>query len=265
MFIGKTRPKDCMRYLLKKSEILEEDSSIEKCLEIRSVDFMDAIEAGVWIVSLNYITEYVNPSMCRLLGFSCDEMLNHHLLDFIDPESETFVKNDMAKRAKGISNSYSFWMRKKNGTRIEVTVDANPLFDFDKNVIGAMALITRCDNNQQKNLTSSANMPTAKTEKNIKLSFGNLKLHPETLEYSINNERNELSIFAFNLLAYFIKNRGRIVSKSELIENVWENKEVNDQVIDTHIAALRKSLTGFRGSLRTIYGVGFILKMTKYN
>ncbi|WP_179408867.1 winged helix-turn-helix domain-containing protein, partial [Novosphingobium marinum] len=62
------------------------------------------------------------------------------------------------------------------------------------------------------------------------------------------------------LLDYLLKNRHRLVSKEELVENLWGARAVSDTVLTGRIAALRKAL-GDSGAehrfIRTYYGNGF--------
>ena len=45
---------------------------------------------------------------------------------------------------------------------------------------------------------------------------------------------------AFDLLTVLVKNHGRILSKDELLETVWENQFVEENNLTVHISALRK-------------------------
>ncbi len=46
----------------------------------------------------------------------------------------------------------------------------------------------------------------------------------------------------FDLLVYLIKNRGRVVSKDDLIASVWGGRIVSNSTLDSHINAARKAL-----------------------
>lgn len=51
-----------------------------------------------------------------------------------------------------------------------------------------------------------------------------------------------LTSLEFKLLVYFIKNEGRIISKQELFEHVWEDKFTGDGTLNVHIRKLRKAI-----------------------
>jgi two-component system alkaline phosphatase synthesis response regulator PhoP len=68
----------------------------------------------------------------------------------------------------------------------------------------------------------------------------------------------------FQLLHFFIKNRGRVLSRTELLEHVWgeQNSVVSLRTIDTHIASIRKKLGDDAlkpGLILNIRGVGYKL------
>ncbi len=46
----------------------------------------------------------------------------------------------------------------------------------------------------------------------------------------------------FDLLVYLVQNRDRVVSKDELIEEVWEGRNVSDSTLTSRITAVRKAI-----------------------
>ncbi len=66
-----------------------------------------------------------------------------------------------------------------------------------------------------------------------------------------------LSKRSWDLLEFFLKNRGTIVKKSEIMKNVWKDTYVSDDSIRTYIKELRKILP--QGAIRTYKGRGYRL------
>jgi TolB-like protein len=64
---------------------------------------------------------------------------------------------------------------------------------------------------------------------------------------------------AFDVLAYLHSNTGRVVTKAELLENVWADLNVEESNLTVQIAALRK-LIGVR-AIATVPGVGYQLTL----
>ena len=64
----------------------------------------------------------------------------------------------------------------------------------------------------------------------------------------------------FRLLKYLIENRGRVVSKDELIDEIWEGRAISDAALNTRIRAVRRALGDDRAQqkfLRTYPKRGF--------
>ena len=72
----------------------------------------------------------------------------------------------------------------------------------------------------------------------------------------------ELTAKEFSLLSYLARNAGRVVSRAELLENVWDDpKNVYSNVLDVYAARLRRKIDeGERVPLfLTVRGAGFML------
>ena len=91
------------------------------------------------------------------------------------------------------------------------------------------------------------------------LSCGPITLNEETHQVTFDSELVELSPTEFRLLAILLESKGRVLSKSLLLDDVWGiTFESETSVVDTYISYLRKKLhrDGFEG-IKTIRGVGF--------
>ncbi|MEP2947904.1 MAG: response regulator transcription factor [Lentilitoribacter sp.] len=70
----------------------------------------------------------------------------------------------------------------------------------------------------------------------------------------------------YSLLEYLMNNAGQVVTRTMLLENVWDyHFDPQTNVIDVHISRLRSKIEkGFEGSLlHTIRGAGYILKASE--
>jgi len=97
------------------------------------------------------------------------------------------------------------------------------------------------------------------------LSCGPISLDEESHTVTFNSEKVDLSPTEFRLLHVLLESKGRVLSKSFLLDEVWGiNFETETTVVDTYISYLRKKLhrDGFEG-IRTVRGVGFQLMLEK--
>ena len=90
------------------------------------------------------------------------------------------------------------------------------------------------------------------------LSAGGIEVDKTAHEVRVDGEPVELSFKEFELLTYFIENRGIALSREKILNNVWNYDYFGDaRTIDTHVKKLRAKL-GARGSyIHTIWGMGY--------
>lgn len=97
------------------------------------------------------------------------------------------------------------------------------------------------------------------------LSCGPITLDSDSHQVTFSDERVELSPTEFRLLHVLLESKGRVLSKTYLLDEVWGiTFESESTVVDTYISYLRKKLhrDGFEG-IRTVRGVGFQLQAEK--
>lgn len=62
----------------------------------------------------------------------------------------------------------------------------------------------------------------------------------------------------YDLLVYFINNKGIALSREQLLNNIWNYDYLgNDRTIDTHIKMLRNNLGKYRDLITTVRGMGY--------
>lgn len=94
-----------------------------------------------------------------------------------------------------------------------------------------------------------------------RLIFDKLVIDPGRREVTINQEIVPLTALEFDLLHYLARNPGRVLRRSELIQEVWEYDYVGDQrVVDVHIGQIRKKIeldSSQPSLIQTVRGVGY--------
>lgn len=99
----------------------------------------------------------------------------------------------------------------------------------------------------------------------INLTCGPIALDSDSHQVTFNDEVVDLSPTEFRLLHVLLESKGRVLSKTFLLDEVWGiTFESESTVVDTYISYLRKKLhrDGFEG-IRTVRGVGFQLQAEK--
>jgi two-component system, OmpR family, response regulator len=108
---------------------------------------------------------------------------------------------------------------------------------------------------------------TAGGERNSgsEMTFEDLVIDDEAHEVWRQGQLIELTATEFNLLRYLLVNAKRVVSKSEILDNVWDyDFEGDPSIVETYISYLRKKVDRFSPPLiQTVRGVGYSLRLAR--
>jgi two-component system, OmpR family, copper resistance phosphate regulon response regulator CusR len=95
------------------------------------------------------------------------------------------------------------------------------------------------------------------------LNINDLELNLETFEVTRGSKKIDLTHKEFALLEHLMKNPGRVISRNEIADKVWDiNFNTGTNIIDVYINFLRKKIDkDFKTKLiHTVSGFGYILK-----
>jgi two-component system OmpR family response regulator len=97
------------------------------------------------------------------------------------------------------------------------------------------------------------------------LRFSDLTMHIDTHEVWRQDQLVELTATEFNLLRHLMENARRVISKSELLDNVWGYGFHGDpNIVETYISYLRKKIDVLEPPLiHTIRRVGYTLRLPR--
>lgn len=74
----------------------------------------------------------------------------------------------------------------------------------------------------------------------------------------IDGDEIDLSYKEFELLTYFVENKGLALSREKILNNVWNYDYYGDaRTIDTHVKKLRKKMGDKGDCIKTIWGMGY--------
>jgi len=101
------------------------------------------------------------------------------------------------------------------------------------------------------------------SEASVTMSLADLELNLDTKTATRSGKEINLTAREFALLEYFIKNKGKVVSRIDLLENVWDfNMDLGSNVVDVYVNYLRNKIDkDFQPKLiQTVIGMGYSLK-----
>jgi two-component system OmpR family response regulator len=96
-----------------------------------------------------------------------------------------------------------------------------------------------------------------------RLVFGDVTLDPLEQRVWVAGSEVTLSRREFAMLSSLLENRGHVVSRSRLYDDVWEDEDIRSNSIDVHISRLRNRLESSRQvTIKTLRGVGYRLEQS---
>jgi DNA-binding response OmpR family regulator len=93
------------------------------------------------------------------------------------------------------------------------------------------------------------------------LACAGIRLDPATRTATVLDAPLKLTQLEFDLLAYFLRHRGRVIARDELLREVWRlQHEPHTRTVDNFIMRLRRYLEPAGGFLQSVRGVGYIFR-----
>nr|WP_206765407.1 response regulator transcription factor [Brevibacillus laterosporus] len=106
--------------------------------------------------------------------------------------------------------------------------------------------------------------PDQEKQEERQYSFGEIIIYPEKYEVFLRDEKVELTPKEFELLQYLASNVGRVLTRDQLLNAVWNYDFVGDsRIVDVHVSHLREKLehdTKNPRYIKTVRGLGYKLE-----
>ncbi|GII79583.1 DNA-binding response regulator [Sphaerisporangium rufum] len=95
-----------------------------------------------------------------------------------------------------------------------------------------------------------------------RMTFADIELDEESHEVWRGGEVVALSPTEFKLLRYFMANPGRVLSKAQILDHVWDYDFRGDAgIVESYVSVLRRKIdTGTPRLIHTLRGVGYVLR-----
>lgn len=106
---------------------------------------------------------------------------------------------------------------------------------------------------------------TSPEEQSTRIAYADLELDEETRDVRRAGRRIDLSPTEYTLLRYLLLNARRIVSKTQILDHVWQYDFGGDgRIVETYISYLRKKIdAGHEPLIHTIRGVGYSIRQVE--
>jgi two-component system, OmpR family, phosphate regulon response regulator PhoB len=93
------------------------------------------------------------------------------------------------------------------------------------------------------------------------LKVGPIEIDPVTHDVKISGVPTQLRPLEYKLLQLLVSDPGRVFSREDLLEQVWEMRgDINTRTVDVHVRRLRVSLGPAADVIETVHGFGYRAK-----
>ena len=94
------------------------------------------------------------------------------------------------------------------------------------------------------------------------LEADGIRVDKDAHEVTVDGKPVDLSNKEFELLTYFMENKGIALSREKILNNVWNYDYFGDaRTIDTHVKKLRSKLGPKGDNIKTVWGMGYKLEV----
>jgi two-component system, sensor histidine kinase and response regulator len=136
---------------------------------------VETMTDGLAIENTQALFEYVNASLCTMLGYERSELIHQPVIDFVHPSSRNTFKKQYEKRRSGALNTYELKWVKKNGQTLETIIAPSAIVDQQGNMNGSFAVITDISELKTREIQIKQ-LNERLEEQNEELRLANIKL-----------------------------------------------------------------------------------------
>lgn len=174
------------------------------------------------------------------------------LLDIMMPGYDGFEVCKYIRKNPQLSSIPIIFLTAKSSETDEVLGLELGADDYIEKPISIRKIIARI-----KNVLKKRN-PDAADSYEPPLVYKDLIIDKSSYKIKLKEDEILLPKKEFEILAFLLKNRGKVFSREVLLNNIWgQNVYVIDRTVDVHIRKIREKLGSYGDCIETIKGVGY--------
>ncbi len=97
---------------------------------------------GYWEIDNNNINIEVNDALCKMLGYSRQEIIGRSCYDFVDGQNAEILKEQEALMGLSKDRKFNIILKKSDGSDLHARIHATTIKDNNGNITGAFAFVT---------------------------------------------------------------------------------------------------------------------------
>ncbi len=117
-----------------------EDELLESETKYRRI--IETANEGIWVLDRGLNTTFVNQRFADMLGYTREDMIGHHLMEYIADEDKQVIENQIATRRKGMKGSYELRLMHRDRRTIWCLVSGSPILDEAGSFQGSFGMFT---------------------------------------------------------------------------------------------------------------------------
>jgi len=211
-------------------------------------DIVDLLKYNLEKENYNVITAFDGKTAIEKANSKPDLIL----LDIMMPGYDGFEVCKYIRKNPDLSSTPIIFLTAKSSETDEVLGLELGADDYIEKPISIRKIIARI-----KNALRKKNANSEETHE-PPLIFKDLIIDKSTYTIKLKNKKIFLPKKEFEILAFLLKNKGRVHSRENLLNTIWgQNVYVIDRTIDVHIRKIREKLEDYGDYIETIKGVGY--------
>jgi PAS domain S-box-containing protein len=111
--------------------------------EARYRRLVETAHEGVWTIDASGVTDYVNPRMAEMLGYTPAEMIGRPIFDFLDDETRPLAAASVERRLRHKKGEvYERRLKRRDGSDVWTFMSTTPILGPSDECVGALAMVS---------------------------------------------------------------------------------------------------------------------------
>ncbi|MBT8406087.1 MAG: PAS domain S-box protein, partial [Deltaproteobacteria bacterium] len=111
--------------------------------EERYRHLVETMNEGLAMADQNYVFTFINERFSEMLGYSREDVLGRHIMEFVHEDYKDFMDDQIARRQRGEeARSYEIDWRAKDGQRVYTLISPKGFYDANGQFTGSLGVLT---------------------------------------------------------------------------------------------------------------------------